>query len=341
MKCVVLAAGFGSRMQPFSSFRPKFMLPVAGKPIIQYGIEQIRDQLGITEFIFVVGYLRNSVIEYFNSGSDFGINIKYVIQHSHNKRGLAAAIKLVEEHVSSDFIVHLADNLFDTDFTDLVETHFKSQAEVSLLTEIHPNPSRYGVVVSDENGTVSQVIEKPDVPPSNQVITGFYVFSSSIFHAIDHISVSQRGEYDITSAIQHIVDNIGLVKSSFLTGWRQDIGYPRDLLTVNNRFLESQNNDPNTLLSFDTCRIIPPVYISPNCKLKNSTIGPYVMLENGVTIEDSKIYNSIVLEASTIVESTVTDSVIGAKSHLKNVEPSSMLIGDFTELTGLLPHNLD
>ena len=147
MKCVILAAGFGSRMQPFSSYRPKHMLPVTGKPILQYGLEMVRDQLDIEDFIFVVGYLRNAVINHFNSGSELGVNIKYVIQHSHNKRGLAAAIKLVEDHISSDFILYLADNLFETSFKPVIETHYSENADLTILTEHHPNPSRYGVVV--------------------------------------------------------------------------------------------------------------------------------------------------------------------------------------------------
>ena len=334
VKCVVLAAGFGSRMQPFSSFRPKFMLPVAGKPIIQYGVETIRDQLGVTEFIFVVGYLRNTVIDYFNSGKDLGVNIKYVVQHTHQKRGLAAAIKLVEDHISSDFIVYLADNLYEADFRPLIDSHFSEGSDVTLLTELHDNPSRFGVVVSDENGNVSQVIEKPENPPSNQVITGFYIFTPAIFNAIDKVASSKTGEYDITSAIQHIIEQKGKVKSMTLDGWRQDMGFPKDLLTVNNTFLDKNSNGENIQEEFKDTKIIPPVYISPNCIIENSTIGPFVMLEKGVTVIGSHVSNSVVLDLTKIINSKITNSVIGAKCLIKDSLDNHLLIGDFSELYG-------
>jgi glucose-1-phosphate thymidylyltransferase len=330
MKCVILAAGYGSRLQPFTSHRPKQMLPVGGKPILQHGLEYIRDILNITEIIMVVGYRRDYIMEYFGDGSAFGLKIVYAIQHLNSKRGLGAALQLVEEFISGDFCLYLADNLFGANLKQVVDYHLKNSPSVTLHVEQHENPSRFGVVVADDNNNVIRVVEKPKDPPSNLVITGFYVFSPIIFHHLAKLKPSARGEYELTDAIQSIIESNCEVKISTISGWRQDFGYAEDILE-SNRFLMK---DLGTTIKSDVgnCEIVEPVYIGENCKLENSKIGPFATIGDNTSIIDTYIRESVVLEDSEIINCSINNSVIGSKCKLEGLREHSFKVGDYSQI---------
>lgn len=327
MKGVVLAAGFGSRLLPFTSFRPKHMLPVAGKPILHRSLEYMRDILGINEIIIVVGYQRHAIMNYFKNGQDIGVDISYVIQHTDQTHGLAAAVSLVEDRISSDFVLLLGDNLFSANLENVIDLHFSSNASVTLHIEEHSNPHRFGVVELNGDDVIS-VEEKPPHPKSKYVITGFYVFSPVIFSMIKDLKPSARGEYELTDAIQKLIENKFRVKACLIQGWRQDIGYPEDLLVVNRYYL---NNQTHTVLGqISNSTIIPPVYISADSIIESSVVGPYVMIEHGVNIVNSELKNSVVLEKSLIEQSFISDSVIGTNSIVRGLKAHSLKVGDYS-----------
>ena len=330
MKAVILAAGYGSRLQPFTSFRPKHMLPVAGKYVLERGINYIRDVLEIDDIILVVGYLRNAIMEYFGSGSKCGVNLKYVIQHSTDKRGLAAALALVEDHIHSDFVLYLADNLFEANLKLVVENHFENSNHATLHVEKNSNPSRFGVVVIDDNYKVIRVVEKPRNPPSNLVISGFYVFSPLIFKYIKQVTPSSRGEYELTDAIQLMINDNARIYASMIEGWRQDIGRPEDLLEANQKYLSSGHG--KNLGKIIDSQIVEPVYIHPNAKVVNSKIGPYVMLESSVEVINSEIKKAVILEKTKIVNSQLKEAIIGAQSKIEELNAKNIIAGDFTRI---------
>ena len=327
MKGVILAAGSGSRLLPFTSFRPKHMLPVAGKPILHRSIEYMRDILDLTEVIIVVGHQREYIIDYFKNGREFGVDISYVVQHTNQARGLAAAVNLVQDKISSDFVLLLGDNLFSADLSKCIDLHFSTNASATIHIEENENPQRYGVVELEGDKVIS-LEEKPTHPKSNFVITGFYVFSPTIFQKTTKLQPSARGEYELTDAIQKLVEKGYLVNASIIDGWRVDIGYPEDLLTVNRKYLTPETQEINCE-SKDSL-IIPPVYISPDCDITNSNIGPYVMIEKGVTIKNSEIFDSIILEHSLIDRSKIKNSVIGTKSMVCCIKSNDLKVGDYS-----------
>jgi len=328
MKGVVLAAGHGSRLLPFTSFRPKHLLPVAGKPILHRSIEYMRDMLDINDIIIVVGYQRNAIIDYFKNGQDLGINISYVIQHTNQAHGLAAAVNLIEDKISNDFVVLLGDNLFSANLKKVIDLHTDSNAAATLHIEKHENPQRFGVVEIDDNDNVISVEEKPKNPKSNYVISGFYVFSPIIFQMISGLQPSARGEYELTDAIQKLVDNNYRVKVSKIHGWRLDIGYPEDLLAVNKHYLSEKTH--KVLGNVKNSNIIPPVYIAEDCEIHSSTIGPYVMIEKGVKVENSEIKNSVILENSRLERVFISDSVVGTNSDVIGLKAHSLKVGDYS-----------
>jgi len=330
LKGVILAAGHGSRLLPFTSFRSKHLLPVAGKPILHRSLEYFRDVLKITDVIIVVGYQRNFIMDYFKDGKEIGMNISYVVQDTTINPGLASALSLVEKVISSDFILLLGDNLFQADLNKCLELHFASNAAATIHIEEHESPHRFGVVELDGD-TVISLEEKPKNPKSNLVITGFYVFSPIIFKMLHGLELSSRGEYELTDAIQRLVTDGHLVKASRITGWRLDVGYPDDLLEINKKYLNEQTH--SVLGEIIDSTIIPPVYISKSCKITSSTIGPYVMIENGVDIQSSEIRDSIILENSSIDHSQISNSLIGTKSKVSGIRSTSLKVGDYSIIT--------
>ena len=330
MKAVVLAAGHGTRLMPFTSHRPKAMLPVAGKPVLQRGLEYMRDVLGIDEVIVITGHLRNIIHTYFKGGETLGMKLRYVVQHSEQMKGLAAALSLVEGYISEDFVVYLGDNLFSADLSKVVEVHNQNGNAATLHVEEHENPSRFGVVVCNGEGRVTTLVEKPENPPSNTVITGFYVFSPVIFDMISELKPSARGEYELTDAIQKLVDKGFFVQAVKMDGWRHDIGFPYDLLRVNQTYLDAFGS--SILGEIDGTEVIDPVFVAPGARIIGSQIGPYAMIERGVTIKNSTIKNSVILEHADITDSRIHSSVIGSKCKIVGATGYKFLIGDQSQV---------
>ncbi len=331
MKGVILAAGHGSRLLPFTSYRPKHLLPVAGKPILHRSMEYLRDILKIDDVVIVVGHQRNIIMDYFKDGEELGMNISYVVQHMSQAHGLAAAVNLVEHDVSNDFVLLLGDNLFQADLSKCVDLHFSNNASATIHIEENEFPQRYGVVELDDDDNVVSLEEKPVNPKSNFVITGFYVFSPAIFKMIKGLKPSTRGEYELTDAIQRLVVNGYSVKAARIDGWRLDIGYPEDLISVNRLYLNDTTH--RILGDVKDSTIIPPVYISKNCKITSSTIGPYVMIENGVTINSCEIRDTVILENSEIDHTLMANSIVGTQSKVIGIKSNSLKVGDYSIIT--------
>jgi glucose-1-phosphate thymidylyltransferase len=226
MKAVVLAAGEGTRLRPLTEDKPKGMVEIDGKPILTHCFEQLAD-LGADEFVVVVGYLKEKIIQHY--GDEFaGIPITYA--HQREQKGLAHALIMVEEHIDGDFMLMLGDNVFQANLEDVVQRHQEDRADAAFLVEEVPwdEASRYGVCDTNKYGEIVDVIEKPDDPPSNLVMTGFYTFTPAIFHACKLVQPSNRGEYEISEAIDLLIKSGRTIDAIGLRGWRMDIGYPED-----------------------------------------------------------------------------------------------------------------
>jgi len=226
MRAVVLAAGEGPRPLPLTEDKPKGMVEVNGEPILTHCFEQLAE-LGADELVVVVGYLKQNIIEYY--GDEFeGIPITYA--HQREQKGLAHALLTVEEHIDDDFMLMLGDNVFQANLEDVVRRQQEDRADAAFLVEEvdWEEASRYGVCNTNKYGEITDVVEKPDDPPSNLVMTGFYTFSPAIFHACHLVQPSNRGEYEISEAIDLLIQSGRTIDAIGLEGWRIDIGYPED-----------------------------------------------------------------------------------------------------------------
>ena len=226
MKAVVLAAGEGTRLRPLTAEKPKGMVEVDGKPILTHCFEQLAE-LDVSELLVVVGYKKEVIIKHYND--EFrGIPITYA--HQREQAGLAHALLTVEEHIDEDFILILGDNIFQANLSDVVARQRTDHADAAFLVEEVPweEAGRYGVCDMNDDGELADVIEKPDDPPSNLVLTGFYTFTPAIFHACHLVQPSARGEYELSEAIDLLIQSGRTIDPIKMEGWRVDVGYPED-----------------------------------------------------------------------------------------------------------------
>ncbi len=326
MRAVILAAGKGTRMGPLTDNKPKVMLPAANRPLLEHIILMLK-AAGIREFIIVIGHHKEKIIEYFGDGKRLGITIDYIEQRQ--QKGTADAIGVAKDLINERFLVTNGDVL--ADISDLKKI-LKAEGEAVLTAKQVALPQEYGILYV-KGRKVERIVEKPRESASNLANAGIYVFSPSIFKAIEDTNPSPRGEYEITDSIQLLIDSgkdAGFVP---LDKW-QDIGFPWHLLEANEKMLTGGEDiqwenrgeiEPYATLHGDVsvgkgtvirngAYITGPVVIGkncdigPNCYIRPSTsIGDEVRIGNAVEVK-----NSIIMNKTHIGHlSYVGDSIIG------------------------------
>jgi glucose-1-phosphate thymidylyltransferase len=216
------------------------MVEVNGKPLLTHCFEQLID-LNVEELVVVVGYRKQNIIEHYDD--EFaGVPITYT--HQREQKGLAHALLTTEEHIDDDFMLMLGDNVFRANLDDVVRRQREDRADAAFLVEEVPweDAGRYGVCVTNDYGEIVEVVEKPEDPPSNLVMTGFYTFSPAIFHAAKLVQPSNRGEYEISEAIDLLIRSGRTIDAIRMDGWRLDVGYPEDRDEAERR-LSSQESE--------------------------------------------------------------------------------------------------
>jgi len=252
MDVIVLAAGEGTRLRPLTEDKPKGMVEVAGEPILTHCFEQLVE-LGADQLVVVVGYMKEEIIQHYGDEYE-GVPITYT--HQREQKGLAHALLTTEEHIDDDFMLMLGDNIFQANLDDVVKRHREDRADAAFLVEEVPwdEASRYGVCDTNKYGEITDVIEKPEDPPSNLVMTGFYTFTPAIFHACHLVQPSNRGEYEISEAIDLLIQSGRTIDAIGLDGWRIDVGYPEDRDEAERRLQEeapTEESDKESTASSD------------------------------------------------------------------------------------------
>ncbi|NHN48717.1 sugar nucleotidyltransferase [Halostella sp. JP-L12] len=238
MQAVILAAGKGTRLRPLTDDKPKVLVEVDGKPLIEDVFDNLVD-IGIDEFIVVVGYKKEQIIERYDDEYR-GVPITYA--HQREQLGLAHALLQAEPYVDDDFVLMLGDNVFRANLGDVVRRQQEERADAAFLVEEVPmeEASRYGVCDTNEYGEIIELMEKPDDPPSNLVMTGFYSFTPAIFHACHLVQPSDRGEYELPDAVDLLIQSGRTIDAIRMDGWRIDVGYPDDKDEAERRISEGE-----------------------------------------------------------------------------------------------------
>ncbi len=336
MKAIILSGGKGTRLRPLTYSGAKQLVPVANKPILFYCIDNIV-KAGIKEIgIIISPETGQEIKDTVGDGSRWGTKIEYITQDVPG--GLAHAIIIARDFLAdSSFVMYLGDNLIGTGIGQFVDEFNNKNPEALILLKEVDNPKQFGVADVAEDGSVLKLVEKPDVPPSNLALVGIYIFSPEIHKAIDSIKPSERGELEITDAIQELIDMNCNVESFVLDMWWLDTGKKDDMLTANATVLDdwlesSIEGDVDEASKIEgrvaigkgavirKCTIRGPVVIGENAVIDESFIGPHTSVGNNVKIVKSSVEHSVIMDDSELNDvERLEESLIGRRVRiLKN-----------------------
>jgi len=352
MKGLILAGGSGRRLRPITHKTAKQLVPIANKPILHYVIEDLVG-VGITDLGIVVGDTAKEIEKSVGDGSQWNADITYI--HQKEPLGLAHAVLISESFLGQEkFVMYLGDNMFEDSLHEVVEDFENSSTNARLLLAKVENPQAFGVAELDEQGAIKGLVEKPENPISDFALVGVYLFDSTIHRAVRAIEPSDRGELEITDAIQWMIDEESNIEQRTLKGWWIDTGKKDPLLLCNELILEkietlllSQIGETVTLkgeiVSGENVEIIDsniqgPVVIGSGVRIERSDIGPYVSIGDECKIEDSSVERSVLMEKSYVSGVTqLTKSVLGREVEINgkesgSQEPTSVMLGDRTKV---------
>ncbi|MDO9517160.1 MAG: sugar phosphate nucleotidyltransferase [Methanosarcinaceae archaeon] len=356
MKAIILAAGEGLRCRPLTLTRSKVMLPVANKPILEHAIYSLAEN-DIKDIVLIVGYEKERIMDYFEDGVNFGVNITYIEQKA--QLGTAHAIKQTRELIEPDgeeFLVLNGDNIIEPKtISDLLDGR---GGDATIMTFKMEHTIGYGVVIA-EGKQVKKIVEKPRADISHLVNTGIYLFNHKIFKYIESTQISDSGEYAITDSLQQMIeDGLKVTMVPTRSRWLDAI-HSWDLLKANSTILDKYDTltvkgtveegavikgnvsiGKNTIIRSgsyivgpamigDNCEIGPDVVILPSTTIgNNASIGPFSQIKNSIIMNDARI------EAHSYISNSVIGSNNTIGSHFITDEKDNLKI----EMIGILHH---
>ena len=315
MKVIIPLAGKGTRLRPHTFVTPKPLLRVGGKAVMSYILDDLRE-LGVSEVVFITGHLKEAVEEYVRREyPDFKSH--FIEQEVQN--GTAGAVNLARPHIDEECLILFVDTLFDADLK-IVRTLPPDVAGVLWAKEVE-DYQRFGVLVTDEEGWMTRIVEKPRDPISKLANIGLYYIRDwqLLFEGIENViegPTGKGGEYYLTDAFQYMVDHGAKLKVVPVEGW-YDAGEVSTLLETNRHLLEhGRAREPD---GSSSVKIVDPVRVAEGVQLEDCEIGPNVSIESGCTLRGSRIQ----------------DSIIGANVTIENCELHESLIGDYAVVKGV------
>ena len=321
MKAILPVAGIGKRLRPHTLNIPKALLNVAGKPILGHIIDGLLE-MGVTELIPIIGYKGELIREYLTS--TYRMPITFVEQTE--QKGIAHAVSLARPYADrSELIIILGDTIIKTDFKRVPR-----EGDWVLGVREVADPERFGIAEL-EGGHVARIVEKPEHPKSNLALIGLYYFidSTPLFAACADVigrNITTKGEYQITDALQLMIDRGTRFKPYRIDGW-YDCGKVETLLETNRVLLE----DLKPCGARDGSIVIPPCYVDPESSIVSSIIGPYVSVAKGCEIRHSIVENSILNEGSVIENVMLEGSVVGAYAEVTG-RHGSLNVSDYSQI---------
>jgi len=355
MKAVILAAGEGKRLRPFTESMPKVMLPVANKPILEYVFDAVKN-CGIDEIIVVVGYKKEVIMEYFKNYKD--IKITYVIQDK--QLGTAHALLQAKNNLNDSFIVLSGDNIIDQ---NSISKLINDKSDYSMLIKEHPHPSKYGVVFIEKT-ILKELVEKPKVELGKFISTGIYKLPYTVFDELGKLC--SQGIYTLSSVIQTTVEKEKSISTVLADLW-MDIVYPWDLISVNETMIHQIPSSTSGVVEkgvaikgpvsigkdttiYSGCYIVGPVIIGSGCEIgpntcifpstiigDNSAIRPFCEIRNTIIMEDVHINSNSYLSHSIVAKgniiknnfsSTTGEAIIETEGEFKKLKNIGTMIGE-------------
>lgn len=326
MKAIIPVAGAGTKLRPHSYSQPKALIPLAGKTVLSIIIDQLKG-VGINEFVFIVGYLGDKIQDYVKAKYP-DLQAHYV--HQVDRQGVGHAIRMTRSIVDQDEVmVVLGDTICEYDVQEVMDSPY-SMIGVRKVDD----PRDFGVAEIEEDGFISHVVEKPQIPKSNMALVGVYKIKESeqMFQCLENNirqGLRSHGEYSLTDALDCMIRMGAKFQSFKVENWF-DCGRKETILESNALLLKKFA--PKTdVHQFENTVIVPPVSIGTGCQIKNSIIGPNVSIGENTTIDYSIVKNSIIGSFSNLFDIVLDESVIGSDTNLRG-ETRSLNIGDNTSI---------
>lgn len=329
MKVIIPLGGYGSRMRPHTWSRPKPLVRVAGNTVIGHLLDQMAD-VCTEEVIFVVGYKGQEIEDWICQNYPH-LDAHFVIQEE--ALGQAHAIWLCRDYLDAeDVMVAFGDGIIRTDFTAIAEEAPAAADAVFLVQEVD-DPSSFGVTALNEEGFIEQFIEKPETDEHKLAIAGIYWFRDGRFlrDALDVVLEEDRqtlGEYFLADAFQVMLQRGAHLAVREIDFWL-DAGKPVNTLEANRRLLAIGHATADAVeRSYgEDFTVLPPVYLHPDAAIEGSVIGPYVSVDEGVTIKNAVVRNSIIDREAHIEDCVLDSSLIGERAYVSG-RPAALFIGD-------------
>lgn len=328
MKVIIPLAGKGTRLRPHTHITPKPMLKVAGKPVMAYILDDLKALGNVSQIIYITGHLKEKVEAYVRAEYDFSsVFVEQAVQD-----GTAGAVKLAQPYVDEPVLIIFVDTIFDTDLSVVNRT----DADGIIWTKEVEDYQRFGVVVTDANGYMTKIVEKPKTPISKRANIGLYYVRNwkLMYEGIDWVlkQPKNQGEYFLTDAFQYMIDHAARIQVLEVAGWF-DAGKIDTMLETNRVMIERSKEPGARGEASPTVKITQPVHIAGNVTLTDSSIGPNVTIGASSTIEGSTVRDTIIGDGATIRNSTLQNSLIGDGAVVEGFK-GELTVSDHCEIHG-------
>ncbi len=309
-------------MRPHTHTKAKPLLPVAGKPVLDHVLDCLKD-LDVSEYIFITGHLKEQIEEHITR---LGLPARFIEQRV--KDGTAGAIRLARPFVQEPVLIVFVDTVFDADLS-VIES---CNDDGIIWAQEVEDYQRFGVIVTDKEGCMERIVEKPNEPVSKLANIGLYYVKNyaRMFEGIEYVydqKITLKGEYFLTDAFQYMIDHGARLKVLPVGGW-YDCGAPTTTLESNALLLRKRHAVKSPVKA---TRIIEPVFIEEGCVIDEAEIGPNVSVAKGCTIRKAKLHDCIIDKGSTILDISLADSIIGESTFIEGAgheAKHTMLLGD-------------
>jgi len=325
MKVIVPLAGKGTRLRPHTHVTPKPMLRVAGKPVMDYILDDLKRLGTVEEVVYITGHLKEKVEQHAREALDVpSVFVEQAVQD-----GTAGAVNLARPYVDQPVLIVFVDTIFDADLSVVKDV----DADGIIWVKEVEDYQRFGVVVTDADGNMTRIVEKPSEPISKRANIGLYFIRNwkLLYEGIDHTlkQPKNKGEYYLTDAFQYMIDKGAKIRVVDVEGW-YDAGQMETLLDTNRVMLEKGRARKPASLN-GSARVIDPVYIEDGVTITDSTVGPNVSISAGTVIENSELRDTIVGAQSRVVRCALSGSIVGDSVKLEGLRGTAT-VGDHAEV---------
>ena len=327
MKAIIPVAGAGTKLRPHTYTQPKALIPIAGKTILSFIVDQLHDA-GIREFIFIVGHMGEKIRDYVQQTYP-DITAHFVFQNE--RQGTGHAIELTGNLVAGDEVfVVLGDTICEYDIKEVMDSPY-SMLGIKKVDD----PRDFGVALVGEDEFIEQVVEKPSIPKSNMALVGLYKIRETdiLFDCLRQLYSHLPGSdvaYHLTDALDCMIQRGAKFKAFKVKNWF-DCGKKESLLESNAILLKKSGGNTGVEHHFPNTIIIPPVSIAPGCDISHAIIGPHVAVGANASIRHSIVRDSIIGSFTHLYEVVLDHSLIGSDASVKGLS-RTLNIGDNTDI---------